>query len=123
MKYIFFILAVFLLACRKETPQLFIPDPHDATRIEGHWADMTGTLAPDWHYHFDAGLLTQSYTKAGATLTSLTYPYAIRRDSVFIGGDATNIPRTWLLEFECEEVVMVTQSAAALGQRFWLKRE
>jgi hypothetical protein len=110
-----------LISCKKDV--LPDPSPSDASRIEGRWVDMTGTLYPDWHYHFEAGLLTQSYIKAGATITALTYPYAIRQDTVFIGGDATNAPRVWLLHFECHEITEVVQSAPAFSQRFWLRRE
>jgi len=98
-------------------------DPEPQPSIEGRWVDMTGTFAPDWHYHFDSGILTQSYIKAGTTITTLTYPYAVRDNIVIIGGDATNAPREWHLLFECHEVVQVTQSATMLSQRFWLKRE
>jgi len=114
------LVALFIGCKEKEDLPL---DQFDAQRIEGRWVDMTGTLAPDWHYHFDGGLLTQSYIKAGATITALTYPYAIREDSIFIGGDLTNAPRVWLVDFECDEVVQISQEAAVLGQRFWLKRE
>lgn len=104
-----------LVSCEKDPP----PQP----TIEGRWVDMTGTFAPDWHYQFQNGLLTQSYIKAGTTITTLTYPYAVRDSTVIIGGDATNPPREWHLLFECHEVVQVTQSATMLSQRFWLKRE
>ncbi len=111
----------FYIGCREHDPFPF--DAHDAHNIEGRWVDMVGTLNPDWHYHFDQGLLTQSYEAFGGTLTTLTYPYAIRADSVFIGGDANNLPRVWVLAFECADVVMVTQTNAGFGTRFWLKRE
>lgn len=117
MKHILFLLLAILLFQCRET------DSSAPYTIEGHWVDMTGTFAPDWHYHFDNGLLFQSYVKAGGTLTTLTYPYAIRDSVVIIGGDATNAPREWTLHWECEDVVQVTQSAQVLSQRFWLKRE
>ena len=109
-----------LISCHKEGPP---PEPDYATAIEGRWVDLTGTFAPDWHYHFEAGLLTQYYIKAGATLSELSFPYAIRDSMIIIGGDATNAPREWHLLFECEDVVQVTQKTSSLGQRFWLKRE
>jgi len=116
MKHLFLLLFPFLLfSCEKDTP----PSP----TIEGHWVDMTGTFAPDWHYHFEDGILTQSYVKAGGTLTTLKYPYAIRENKVIIGGDVTNQPREWTVLFECYEVVQITQEATMLHQRFWLKRE
>jgi hypothetical protein len=60
---------------------------------------------------------------AGATLSELTFPYAVRDSIVIIGGDTTNPSRTWQLYFECHDVVRVTHSATMIGQRFWLKRE
>lgn len=109
------------LSCKEKVEPT--PNPLDASRIEGRWVDMTGTLFPDWHYHFDQGLINQQYEQAGAVLADLTYPYATRKDSVFIGGDATNPPRTWVLNFECEEIVEVRQVGVAIGARFWLRRE
>lgn len=108
------------LSCEKDPPP---PNPLDASRIEGRWVDMTGTFSPDWHYNFDNGLLTQTYIKAGATLSELTYPYAIRDSTIIIGGDANNAPREWSVNFECHEVVQITQSQTQIGQRFWLTRE
>ena len=116
------ILGIIMLgSCKDNDP--ISHDSHDATRIEGNWVDLTGTLSPDWHYSFDRGLLTMQYEKAGATITTLTYPYATRHDSVFIGGDATNTPQIWTLEFECDEVVKVNRVGALISQEFWLKRE
>ena len=106
-----------LFSCNKD------PDPVEPLSIEGHWVDMTGTFAPDWHYHFEDGLMTQYYITAGATLSELSYPYAIRDSTILIGGDATNPPRTWNVYFECADVVRVTQAHAIMGPRFWLKRE
>lgn len=107
------------ISCKKD-PQ---PSTDYAAGIEGRWVDMTGTFAPDWHYHFEDGLLTQHYFKAGVTLSILSYPYAIRDSTVIIGGDATNAPRGWRLNFECSDVVQVIQYSPQFGQRFWLKRE
>ena len=116
---ILFVFSLFI-ACKEKVD--IIPDPSDASRIEGDWVDMTGTFAPDWHYHFESGLLTQSYIKAGATLSEISFPYAIRDSTIIIGGDATNAPREWNVLFECEDVVQITQSSNQLGQKFWLKR-
>jgi len=121
MKNLILILLLFVVACRDSDGPVF--NPTDATMIEGHcWADLTGTVGPEWCYCFERGLLTQTYYGFGATFSSLSFPYAIRHDTVLIGGDANNPPRTWLLFFECDEVARVTTSAA-LNHRFWLKRE
>lgn len=122
MKYIFslFICTLLLFSCKKEPAPP--PDPLDASRIVGNWRDMTGTFSPDWNYQFEDGILTQSYDKFGAQLTTLTYPYAIRNDTIIIGGDVTNIARKWVVYFECQDVVKVTQVGFLFGQQFWLSR-
>jgi hypothetical protein len=121
MKYTFlFALLICLSACHKDPPP---PEPHYAATIEGRWVDMTGTFSPNWHWQFEAGLLTQYYFQANTVITTLTYPYALRDSTIIIGGDATNFPREWDVLFECEDVVQVTQSNTQLSQRFWLKRE
>lgn len=117
---------LFVIAILLVIPLISCKEQHEATpmpSIDGRWQDLTGTLNPEWHYHFDRGLLLQSYEDFGATLTTLTYPYATRHDSVFIGGDATNAPRVWVLEFECADVVKVRNVGQVLGATFWLKRE
>lgn len=91
--------------------------------IEGHWADLTGSINPDWHYHFDNGLLTQSYIIAGTTITSLTFPYAIRDTVIIIGGDINNPAREWAYSFECNDVLRITEQDHVINRRFWLKRE
>lgn len=111
--YTLLLFSTLLVSCEKDPP---FPS------IEGHWVDMTGTFAPDWHYHFDDGLLTQEYFVLGVTLASLTYPYAIRDSTIIIGGDATNNPREWTIYFECNDVVQITQTSDQLSPRFWLKR-
>lgn len=116
-------LFLLLFSCHKEDPPTPTPQPHYAQLIEGKWEDMTGTFAPDWHYDFNDGLLTQHYLKTGSPIIKLSFPYAVRDSAIIIGGDATNPPREWRLLFECEDVVQVVQQGPALGQRFWLKRE
>jgi hypothetical protein len=104
----------FLSACKKDeiTPSL-----------EGNWSDLTGSINPDWHYHFDSGLLTQSYVIAGTTITSITFPYAIRDSIILIGGDTNNPAREWAYSFECNDVIRITEQGQVLNRRFWLMRE
>lgn len=91
--------------------------------IEGSWSPMI-PAHPEWVYDFREGLLTQSITDFGVVITTLTYPYAVRQDTVWIGGDANNLPRVWLLAFECPDIVRVNNISpgAVLSPQFWLKR-
>jgi hypothetical protein len=114
------LLCITILSCQKEKPD---HSPTDASGIQGEWVELTGTLQPDWKYSFDDGLLTQSYEAFGSVLTTLTFPYATRQDTVFIGGDTNNQTRIWILYFECHEIVQVRDASSLLGQKFWLKRE
>lgn len=116
------LLVCLMAACKEEQTPPF--NPQDARHLEGHeWTNLTGALHPEWHYCFEGGLLTQRYVEFGATLSTITLPYAIRQDTVYIGGNATNNPRTWVLYFECEDVVQVAEQGPVLSQVFWLKRE
>ncbi len=119
-------LAYLLLICLAALmilPFISCKEPEAPNTIEGDWIDLTGSIYPDWHYHFERGILTQKYEKFGATLTTITFPYATRGDSVFIGGNSTNDPRIWVLSFECADVVKVQSVSATFGPTFWLTRE
>ncbi len=104
-------------ACRDEGPE-------PVYSLEGGtWTELTGTLNADWHYTFDAGLLQQEYTGFGANLSTLSFPYAQRADTVFIGGDAANPPRRWVLSWQCADVVQVrNEQPGGLSPVFWLTR-
>lgn len=104
-------------ACQKA------PEPIPPSLEGGTWIDLTGSINPDWHYQFDDGLLTQSYVVAGTTITTLTYPYALRDSLIVIGGDTNNPPREWAYSFECHDVLRITERNQVLNRRFWLKRE
>jgi len=120
MRYLIPILLL-LSACAEEQT---ISDPYDASRIVGTWRSMV-PANPDWVYQFDGqGFMRQTFHFGGATLSSLEYPYATRQDTVFIGGDANDPARTWMVRFECDsilEVRNVTPGTLILGQ-FWLRR-
>lgn len=62
--------------------------------LEGQWRQTT---SPYWDIDFDNGILTQKAKFTGQTLTVLQFTYAERGDTLFIGGDQNNPPRTWLL--------------------------
>jgi hypothetical protein len=62
--------------------------------IEGQWRQTT---SPYWLLDFDNGLLTQKAKFAGQPLTVLQFTYAERLDTLYIGGDLSNAPRTWLV--------------------------
>lgn len=116
------LLVCLMASCKEEQTPPF--NARDARQLEGHeWTNLTGALHPEWHYCFEGSLLTQRYVEFGATLSTITLTYAIRQDTVYIGGNATNAPRTWVLYFECEDVVQVAEQGAVLSQVFWLKRE
>lgn len=101
MKHFVFLLLIFLFSCHKEP---ISPDASDASRIEGTWSSLL-PAHPDWKYDFHKGLLTQSVQDFGQPLSVNTYPYAIRKDTIFIGGDATNAPRWWITKFKCDSLV------------------
>lgn len=109
-----------LIACRKETP----PDePRDASRLEGGaWRNIL-PAHPAWQYEFQDGLLRQYVLDFGIVVSDQTYPYALRRDTVFIGGDAFSSPRRWVIYFHCDSLVEChTQGSGILVPTLYLKR-
>lgn len=90
--------------------------------IEGEWYNLTHS-SPDWLYTFRNGLLTQSVSHAGVPLSTKTYPYAERGDTLYIGGDQQDPPRRWLLRWECHNVVEVRQLDVQFSTLRWLVRE
>jgi hypothetical protein len=53
-------------------------------------------------------------------ITTQEYVYAIKSDSVFIAGSGGQ--RIWVVYFECDDVVQITEIEALLGAKRWLKR-
>lgn len=90
--------------------------------IEGEWRSLI-PKQPDWRYQFRRGLLTQYTTVGNTTISSKTYPYAERGDTLYIGGDQFDPPRRWLLKWECHTVVEVKQLDVQFPQLWWLRRE
>lgn len=68
------------------------PDPPG---IEGRWKQLTGATVPR-EYLLDDGLFTQETLFGSTTVASITFPYAERGDTLLIGGDENNPPRTWI---------------------------
>ncbi len=117
----FFLLSLTLLtACRKEAPPA---DPRDAARIEGGvWGSLL-PAQPDWRYEFDDGLLRQYVSDFGAVLSEQTYPYALRHDTILIGGSGATDARRWVVYFHCDSVVECrTQGSGILAPTLFLKR-
>lgn len=108
------------LGCQKE---LMPPSPTDASRIEGHWRSMLPEH-PDWEFHFDRGLLTQSLHDFGAPLVTHQFPYTTRQDTAIIGGNDTNPQRIWVVYFHCDSIAEVRNATPGqiLQPVVWLKR-
>ena len=99
--FLIFVVSIFCFAnCKKE-----VDLPQERT-IEGEWAHLL-PVHTDWHYYFNDGLLTQSLPITQVIVTSQVYTYAIRHDTVFIGGNASNAPRVWQVQFHCDSIVEV----------------
>jgi len=111
------IVLAFLSSCQNAKEPL--PSPNDANRIEGHWRSLTPTT-PKWQYTFKDGFLVQKVDDFGVNITTQEYVYAIKSDSVFIAGSGGQ--RIWVVYFECDDVVQITEIEALLGAKRWLKR-
>ena len=107
------ILAVF--ACQHEIEPL--PSPADASRIEGDWVAMIPNQ-PNWHYHFHSGVLTREVFAFSGESTVYTHDYVTKDDSIFISNS-----HTWLVWFQSEDVVRISDVEAQLYATKWLKRE
>lgn len=118
-KKVLFFLLLFVYACEKDVSL----QANDASRIENAtWKSLTATT-PDWKYTFDKGILIQSLPAFSTVITSYTFPYAIRHDTVFIGGDATNPPRTWIVTFHCDSVAQVQELGITISTVKYLKKQ
>ena len=85
-----FALCLLLPACRDQHPP--------APSIEGRWRQLVG-VAGQREYDFRNGVVVQQTIAAGAVVASLQFVYAERGDTVLIGGDEQNAPRTWVVRF------------------------
>jgi len=89
--------------------------------IEGLWQAMI-PAKPNWQYDFQNGLLTQYVTDFGKPLSTRQYPYAMRGDTLIIGGDEQNPPRRWLLTFKCERIIETKPLNQQLAEVLYLER-
>lgn len=123
MKYIPFLLLLLTLlaACHKEAPAA---DPRDASRIEGGMWSSLLPAHPDWRYTFDDGLLRQYVSDFGAVLSDQTYPYALRHDTLIIGGSGGASARCWVVYFYCDSIVQVQNvtPGAVIAPTLYLKK-
>ncbi len=87
-------------ACHKE--ENLIPPP----TIEGHWVNFVPSH-PDWQYNFDRNLLTQYIVDFGDTLFTQEYTYAVRNDTLLIGGNGANLPRILMVKFWSDQITEI----------------
>lgn len=105
------LLAALCHGCRDQDP----PPPG----IEGAWK-QTAPESPGWVYYFDNGIVTQQAKGFGASLSFLQFTYAERGDTLYIGGDMVNPPRTWVLYFLGDNDLKVReQPADTSGREAW----
>jgi hypothetical protein len=103
-----------LMGCRDQYAPL--PD------IEGTWRQTT---SPYWHLDIDNGLLKQKAKFGGTTVTMLQFTYAERRDTLYIGGDLNNAPRTWVVRLIGEndlKAVEVSSDTSAVWPVYYFER-
>jgi hypothetical protein len=122
-KILILLLCSIVFACKKDPDTCGNTDPQDAARIEGRWMSLFPSH-PEYLYSFESGLLRQSHTAFGAVISDNTYTYATRHDTLHIGGDANNLPRTLLLYFHCDSIVEARNISpgAVLAPVIWLKQ-
>lgn len=84
--------------------------------IEGHWHQVT---SPWWEFTFENGIMTQEAKGFGATLSDLQFTYALRDDTLHIGGDLNNPPRRWLYKLLGPDDLKVTEIPADTALRVW----
>lgn len=100
MRGLFILLLFCLIACRHDQE----PKP----TIEGEWVQLVPNH-PNWEYDISDNLFRQTVTDFGVVLSDLQFPYAQRGDTLFIGGDAANNPRIWIVRLIGERAAEVTE--------------
>lgn len=88
--------------------------------IEGVWK-QTAPESPGWIFTFDSGIVTQRVEKFGGALSHLVFTYAERGDTLYIGGDAANAPRTWVVTMLGVADMKVREAPAdTTGREEWM---
>lgn len=104
MKYLKIILIVTVLlaylACRDQYEPL-LPE------IEGRWRKLVPAHPPT-EYDFRAGIMTQATYFGAQPVATIQRIYAVRGDTLHIGGDLSDPQRRYVLRFLGSEVVEVT---------------
>ena len=103
IKKALFLLMVVVVACRHESP---LPT------IEGQWKQLVPDH-PAWEYDITDNLFRQTVTDFGVVLSDLQFPYAQRGDTLFIGGDAVNLPRVWVVRLIGDKAAEVQELPTA----------
>lgn len=89
--------------------------------IEGRWHQLTGLTGDRYHTLHD-NLLTQDTYAAGTLVASLQFTYAQRGDTLIIGGDGTNPPRTWITRLIGDQVMEVRERVGLFELYYLLER-
>lgn len=87
-----------------------------APGIEGQWRQVT---SPYWLLDFDNGILTQKAKFSGQPVTVLQFTYAERGDTLYIGGDLHNAPRTWLMRLITDTDLKAVEIPADTTAKVW----
>lgn len=118
MKQAFLLLLLLLAISCGDQSSLPVP------ALEGRWSQLVPDHPPT-EYDFRNGLVTQSTFFAGNTVASLQFVYSQRGDTVSIGGDLNNQPRTWIIRFIGDgamEAKQLPQTQPGLGGYFIFER-
>jgi len=113
MKRATLLLALSILSCRDQYP--------DPPGIEGRWKQLTGITGERYHTLQD-NLLTQETYVGNTLVASLQFTYALRGDTLIIGGDGANQPRTWITRLIGDQVMEVRERAGMFELYYLLER-
>jgi len=105
--------AINLLSCRDQYPE--------PPGIEGRWRQLTGITGERYHTLQD-NLLTQETYVGNTLVASLQFTYAQRGDTLIIGSDGANSPRTWITRLVGDQVMEVRERAGMFELYYLLER-
>lgn len=112
-----FLLLLLALSCGDQS-RLPLPS------IEGRWRQLIPENPPRT-YEFRNGVVTQSTLVGSQVVAWLQFVYSEQVDTIRIGGDPNNLPRTWIVRYigDCAmEANQLPQSTPGLGQHFIFER-